>query len=145
MQWNDLNKVLNEHWHILTCSKHLKDIVGPRPYLVAKRAGNLNDTLVQSKFIRTASRNWLTDLPELKGMFPCGHCGICRYVEWSDMFTDSNGANRYSIKQMTDKLKWKKCIQKIIPWLFTKWPLDGSTEAFPEVTLWNLGILKLYK
>lgn len=26
-QWNDLNKILNEHWHILTCSTDLKDIL----------------------------------------------------------------------------------------------------------------------
>lgn len=52
-QWKELGKVIGDHWHILTRSSDLKDIVGPRPYLVAKRASNLNDTLVQSEFVKT--------------------------------------------------------------------------------------------
>lgn len=36
-------------------------------------------------------RNWLTDMPRPKGTYPCGHCGMCRYVDlrWPEVFTDS--------------------------------------------------------
>lgn len=94
-----MGKILQNHWHILTQSSDLKTIVGPRPFLVAKRASNLNDTLVQSEFVRTQNINWLTDLPKLKGMYPCGHSAKCRYFDCSRVFTGFDGVNKYYIKQ----------------------------------------------
>lgn len=87
-QWNEVDKIHPNHWHLLTRSKDLKAIVGPRPFLVAKQARNLNDTLVKSEYLRTPNRNWLTDLSNLKGMHPCDHSGMCRYVDCSMVFTD---------------------------------------------------------
>lgn len=46
-QWQQVRSILSDHWHILTRSDNLREIVGDRPLMVAKRARNLNDTLVQ--------------------------------------------------------------------------------------------------
>lgn len=43
-----VNSIILDHWHILTCSDALKEIVGERPLMVAKRVRNLDGTLVQS-------------------------------------------------------------------------------------------------
>lgn len=93
-KWEKSYKTIGTYLHV-----ELKTIVGQRPFLVAKRATNMNDTLVQSEFVRTLNRNWLTDLPELKGMYPCGHCTMCRYVDCSGVFIGSDGMNKYCIKQ----------------------------------------------
>lgn len=47
---------------MLMRSDDLRKIVGDRPLLVAKRARNLNDTLVQSEIVRPANKIWLTDM-----------------------------------------------------------------------------------
>lgn len=66
--------------------------------LVAKRASNLNDILLQSEFVKTPNRNWLTDLPILQGMYPCGHFGICKFIDRSNVFTNSDGTENDQIK-----------------------------------------------
>lgn len=65
----------------------MENIVGPRPSMVGKMARNLMNELVKSNqsFIKSAPGNWLMDLPELKGMFPCGRCHICKFVERTDI------------------------------------------------------------
>lgn len=80
-QWNQIGSILLKHCYILTRPSGMEDIVRSRPHMVPKRARNLDDILVQSGFVKTSNRNWLTDMPRLNGMFPCGHCGICRHVD----------------------------------------------------------------
>lgn len=50
-----------------------------------------------SQFVRSPSRNWLTDLPNLQGIYPCGHCVMCRFVDRSGVFTGS-GNKEYQIR-----------------------------------------------
>lgn len=50
MQWQQIRSILSDHWHILTRSDRLKEIVGDRPLMVAKRARNLRDDLVESEY-----------------------------------------------------------------------------------------------
>lgn len=88
-QWNQIGSILRNHWHILTRPSGMEDIVGSRPHMVPKCDRNLDDTLVQSRFVKTSNRNWLTDMPRFNGMFLCGHCGVCRHIERSAVFTDS--------------------------------------------------------
>lgn len=68
-QREDVHAVLAKHWHILTQSPDISEIMGPRPLLVARIAINLRDNLVQSEFVCMPSRKWLTDLPHLNSMF----------------------------------------------------------------------------
>lgn len=97
-QWNQIGSILRDHWHVLTHPSGMEDIVGSRPHMVAKRARNLDDTLVQSEFVRMQNRNWLTDMPRLKAMYPCGHCGMCCYVERPGVFTDSERKHEFEIQ-----------------------------------------------
>lgn len=98
VQWQQVRSILSDHWHILTRSDTPKAIVGDRMSMVAKRARNLKDDLVESEFKCPISRNWLTDLPMVKGMHPCGHCGICKFVERTTIFHDSESINEYTFK-----------------------------------------------
>lgn len=82
---------------MLTRTSQLANIVGHRPHLVAKRAKNFADELVRSEFIKITPQNWLTDLPKLKGMFACGKCHICKFVDKTDTFTDADGQKTYQI------------------------------------------------
>lgn len=68
--WHQVNSIFLNHWHILTRSKHIREIVGDRPSMVAKRVKNLSDTLVHLEYQKPQNRNWLTDMPRLKDMFP---------------------------------------------------------------------------
>lgn len=96
-QWQQVRSILSEYWHILTRSDQLKEIVGERPLMVAKRARNIKDELVESEFRHPINRNWLTDMPRVKGMFPCGHCTTCRFVDRTKVFLDSNSSREYTI------------------------------------------------
>lgn len=98
-QWEEARNILMKHWHLLTRSPQLAKIVGPRPHLVAKGAKNLSDELVRSDFTGTTPRNWLTDLPELKGMLPCGKCHICKLVDRTDTFNDADIQKTSKINQ----------------------------------------------
>lgn len=100
-QWSEIGRILKDHWHILTRCSALQEVVCSRPYLVAKKASNLSNVLVHSEFSRSHNMNWLTDLPALRGMYPCGQCVICKHR--SDVFSDSGGKNQYSIKQFINR------------------------------------------
>lgn len=76
----------------------LGEFYGDRPLLTARRSQNLGDVLTHSECTRSPSKNWLTDLPPLKGMFACGKCSICRYVDKTDVFTDSDGKKHFKIR-----------------------------------------------
>lgn len=90
---------MDKHWSILTRSPDLTSIVGPRPLLVSRRAKNLKYNLVHSEFTRSPSNSWQTNIPHSKGMFPCGHCHICRHVECTDKFTNVDDNKVYQIQQ----------------------------------------------
>lgn len=96
-QWGQVRKILNRHWHILAESPILGRIVGSRPLLTARRATNLRDNLVHSEYTRPTRRNWLTSLPLLRGMFQCGRCHICKFVDRTDMFANSDGTKQFNI------------------------------------------------
>lgn len=49
-QWSDLYQVLNQNWHMLTMDPRLSVHVTSKPQLVARRAPNIKDKLVQSHF-----------------------------------------------------------------------------------------------
>lgn len=49
-QWKQVREILTRHWHILTNTPLLQYIVIPCPLMVAKRARNLQDSLVHSEF-----------------------------------------------------------------------------------------------
>lgn len=88
-QWNQVKNILQKHWGILSRSPILTDIVGPRPQLVARRVRNHKDTLVHAEYTRGKTMNWLIDLPPPpKGMYACGHCQMCGFVEKTAVFTD---------------------------------------------------------
>lgn len=99
-QWEQTRKVLSRHWHILSEAPILGDIVGDRPLLTARRARNLKDCLVHSEYSRPQSQDWLTCLPPLKGMYPCGRCHICKYVDRTDMFASSDGSKQFKINSV---------------------------------------------
>lgn len=99
LQWEAVRNVLTKHWHLQTRSPVLFDIVGPRLLMVAKRARNLADELINSECIKTTPWSWLTDLPALKGMYPCGKCSICSLVERTNNFTDADRHKVYEIGQ----------------------------------------------
>lgn len=67
--------------------------------LTAKRACNLKDSLVHSEFQKTKEKTWLTDNVPIKGMHPCGHCHICRYVLKSDSFDNAGGTTQFKINE----------------------------------------------
>lgn len=94
-QWEQTRKVLSHHWHILSEALIIGDIVGDRPLLTARRARNLKDCLVHSEYNRPQRWDWLTSLPPLKGMYPCGRCHICKYVDRTDMFASSDGHKQF--------------------------------------------------
>lgn len=48
--------------------------------------------------MKEKTSNWLTDLPQIKGMYACGHCKICRYVDRSAVFTDADHNVEFQIK-----------------------------------------------
>lgn len=103
---------LSENYHYLWCIMgrsltlacsdpfpQMASIVGPKPLMVARRAKNLTDEVVKSEFTKSSPHNWLTDLPPPKGIYPCGRCHICKFVERSDSFSDAKRKNTYQIKQ----------------------------------------------
>lgn len=90
-QWDQVKNILGHHWHILSEAPVLESIVGDRPLLNARRSPNLKDSLVHSEYLKLTKSNWLTDLPPLKGMYACGRCSICKYVDKTDVFANSDG------------------------------------------------------
>lgn len=58
---------------------------------------NIRDELVESEFRRPVNRNWLTDMPKVKAMFPCGPCLTCKFVDRTKMFRDSDSSHVYTI------------------------------------------------
>lgn len=95
--WDQVRSILNQHWHILSESPILGKIVGTRLLLTARRSKNLKDSLIHSEYQRSSTPNWLTQLPPLKGMFRCGRCSVCKYVERTNTFTDSDGKKLFKI------------------------------------------------
>lgn len=96
-QWEQIKAILSHHWHILSESPILGNIVGERPLLTARRSRNLRDYLIHSEYKRSPTSNWLTQLPPLKGMFRCGRCSVCRYAERTDVFADFDGKRQFKI------------------------------------------------
>lgn len=96
-QWEQVKTILIHHWHILAEAPILGNIVGDRPLLMARRSPNLKDNLVHSEYQKPTTQNCLTDLSPLKGMYPCGKCNICRYVDKTDVFTNSDGSKHFKI------------------------------------------------
>ena len=96
-QWEKVKSILNQHWHILSEAPILGSFVGDRPLLTARRSTNLKDCLVHSEYQRTTKSNWLTDLPPLKGMYPCGRCSMCKYIEKTDTFHSADGTKHFRI------------------------------------------------
>lgn len=96
-QWGEVKNALQKHWGILSKSPALTDIVGPHPQLVPRLARNLKDSLVHSEYTRKRTKNWLTDLPTLKGMYTCGHCQMCRFIKKTAAFTDANQSANFQI------------------------------------------------
>lgn len=37
-------------------------------------------------------------MPKVKGMFSCGHCGTCKFVDRSTTFRDSESKQKYEIR-----------------------------------------------
>lgn len=73
-QWDKVRNILAKHWGILTSNKNLAGILGRGPKMLARRAKNLSDILVQSEYIRQSNTSWLTEYPRSLGMFPCTRC-----------------------------------------------------------------------
>lgn len=76
-QWDQVKNILNHHWHILADSPILGEIVDDRPLLTARRSRNLKDSLTHSEYQRSVAPNWLSELPPLRGMYPCGSLQVC--------------------------------------------------------------------
>lgn len=73
-QWNIVWGILQRHWDILTSTPGLASIVCPSPKMVARRARNLGDMLIQSEFRKDVDTTWLSEYPRSVDMFPCGQC-----------------------------------------------------------------------
>lgn len=100
-QWNSVRNILERHWGILTNSPGLTDIVGTSPKIVARRAKNLGDMLMQSEFIKEPDPTWLSTYPRTKGMFPCNKCQICPFIDRTQTFMDALEHERYEIRDLT--------------------------------------------
>lgn len=74
--------------------KRLQNIRGDRPWMIAYKAPTRGDALIRSKF-RKSTHGPLNVHPALKGMFACGKCSICKYVENIREFKDSQGRRMY--------------------------------------------------
>lgn len=70
-QWNDLYKVFNSNWHLLTLDPKISSYITERPQLVARRAPNVKDRLVKSHFTCPKSSNYSR---RFRGTYPCGSC-----------------------------------------------------------------------
>ncbi|XP_040206678.1 uncharacterized protein LOC120937480 [Rana temporaria] len=98
--WDYLRQILGKHWHLLMLDNKLKQILGPRPNMIAKRAPTIGDTLVHSEYTRGSikGQTTLSFAKHIGGMHPCGHCSICKYVMKTNSFKNSSGKNIYKVK-----------------------------------------------
>ncbi|CAI9573182.1 unnamed protein product [Staurois parvus] len=97
-QWQAVKQILEKHWKILTQCPKLNKIVGERPQMVARRAPNLGDLLIHSDYQPLKQTTWLKS--RTKGMFKCGKCQICKYVDRTDSFFDSRNSTHYKIQSL---------------------------------------------
>lgn len=96
-QWDQVKSILGQHWHLLSGAPLLGQIVGDRPLLTAGRSHNLKDNLVHSEYQRSTKSNWLTDLPPLRDMYPCGRCKVCKCADRTNVFASSDGKKNFKI------------------------------------------------
>lgn len=97
VQWEEVRASLQKNWGILQNNTIINAWIGKSPMMTARRSPNLGDILIKSEFIHSQNENWLTGHPRTKGMFSCGKCHICPYVDRTDTFRDSSRQNTGSV------------------------------------------------
>lgn len=97
--WDFLKKVQGKHWHLLMLDNRLKQISGCCPNLLAKHAPTIGDALVHSEYTHGGETHpTLPFTAHTSGMYPCGHCAVCKFVMKTNTFKDSTGKQMYKIK-----------------------------------------------
>lgn len=99
-QWQFVHGTPNKQWHVLKQCLALKDIIDNGLKMVARRIRNLGYVLVKSEFIQTLKSTWLSHYPWTQGIFPCGRCQICPFVEHIEVITDAEGLKTFSIRRL---------------------------------------------
>lgn len=92
-QWNDLYKIFNNNWHVLT--PKIFSCITDKPKLVTRRAPNLKDRLVNSHFSRPTNRD---SRRKHRGTYPCGSCNICQHMLSGQVFQHSQSGQIIKLK-----------------------------------------------
>ncbi|XP_068114979.1 uncharacterized protein [Hyperolius riggenbachi] len=92
--WSRIRDILTRHWSVLQIDPVFGSIVGERPPLVARRAPSLRDRLVHSDLLPQS--NWLVEF-STKGMYKCGACSMCEYVDVAKTFQAPNKEKEWKI------------------------------------------------
>lgn len=68
--------------------------------MVARRAKNLGNMLIQSECTRQTNTSWLTEYPHSLGMFPCSKWQICPFVDRTRTFREAKDIKEYEIRDL---------------------------------------------
>ncbi|XP_069483860.1 uncharacterized protein [Ambystoma mexicanum] len=73
----EVKKIILKHWDIVRLDLPEE----PPPRFAFKRAPNIRDKLIHSRFRNTTPRTGLWDLRSVKGHYPCGSCSVCSFTK----------------------------------------------------------------
>lgn len=94
-------RIFKNNWHLLTLDSRISAFISNKPQLVARRAPNLKDKLVNSHFTCPKTTS---DGPSkgVKGTFSCGHCNMCQFMLGKREFIDPQNNKSYSLKHFVN-------------------------------------------
>ncbi|XP_071984330.1 uncharacterized protein [Engystomops pustulosus] len=95
-QWSDIYKLLQKNWGILRSDPRLHPHITAKPRMIAKRARNLRDSLVQSHFQRPSQA--LGRGIQLTGSYPCGDCTVCPMILRGDSFQNPTNQEKITLR-----------------------------------------------
>lgn len=74
-QHEDFKAILQKHWYLLMSDLVISGFVPPQSFVVYRRASSLKDKLVHSHLTGPSPKTH-----SLKGIFQCGGCPYCKYI-----------------------------------------------------------------
>lgn len=86
-QHNEIRRIVNKCWQILTMDPIIGHLVPNAPMFTFRRATSIRDKLVRSEFRDESAK----DHCKYKGTFICGSCRYCKYMHTAKRITLPNG------------------------------------------------------
>lgn len=96
-----VRSIIRKHWPVLSCDPRLEKLFHNPPVFAFKRSRSLRDTLIHADTSLKEQRkgnSWLNTQPLPKGMFACGRCAQCSFVQKGSSLAHPQTGRRIEIR-----------------------------------------------